>query len=77
MNDLLEVEGANGQAVQYLGYIQLSVQFPKEFVASHLEIQTLALIVPDNRVNYNIPILIGTNTLDSLYEQFLVTTPFN
>lgn len=47
VSDLLEIEGANGQAVQYLGYIQLSVQFPKEFVASQAEIQKLALIVPD------------------------------
>lgn len=70
VSDILEVEGANGQAVPYLGYIQLSMQFPKEFMSSQPEVQTLALIVPDTRSNSTVPVLIGTNTLDPLYEQF-------
>lgn len=70
VSDILEIEGANGQSVPYAGYVQLNVQFPKEFIASEPEVQTLALIVSDVRSNSNIPILIGTNTLDPLYEQF-------
>lgn len=75
VSDILEVEGANGQAVPYLGYIQLSMQFPKEFMASQPEIQTLALIVPDTRSNSSVPLLIGTNTLDPLYEQYCDGNP--
>lgn len=70
VSDILEVEGANGQAVPYLGYIHLNIQFPKEFISSQPEVQTLALIVPDTRSNSCVPVLIGTNTLDPLYEQF-------
>lgn len=70
VSDMLEVEGANGQAVPYLGYIQLHVKFPEEFIASQPEVQTLALIVPDTRSSSSMPVLIGTNTLDPLYEQF-------
>ncbi len=62
---LLEVEGANGQAVPYLGYVELNLKFPKNFLGVEAEVPTLALIVPDLT---NIPqILIGTNSLDVLY----------
>lgn len=70
VSDILEIEGANGQSVPYTGYVQVNLQFPKEFIASEPEIETLALIVQDVRSNSDIPVLIGTNTLDSLYEQF-------
>ncbi|KAL6455421.1 hypothetical protein MHYP_G00361230 [Metynnis hypsauchen] len=51
------------------------MQFPKEFMASQPEVQTLALIVPDTRSNSSVPVLIGTNTLDPLYEQFCDGNP--
>lgn len=75
VSDILEVEGANGQSVPYSGYIHLNLQFPKEFIACEPEVQTLALVVSDVRSNSNIPVLIGTNTLDSLYEQFCDGSP--
>lgn len=70
VSDLLEIEGANGQCVPYTGFVQINVKFPKELILSEPEIQTLALIVSDVRSNNSIPILIGTNTLDSLYKRF-------
>ncbi|KAI2645727.1 Retrovirus-related Pol polyprotein from transposon opus [Labeo rohita] len=69
VSEVLEVEGANGQKVPYTGYVQVSVQFPKGFINSEPQMHTLALIVPDTRSNSSIPVIIGTNTLDSLYEQ--------
>ena len=65
----LEVEGANGQAVPYLGYIKLNLTFPEEFVGTETEVPTLALVVPD--VNEMPQILIGTNTLDVLYSSYI------
>ncbi len=65
----LDVEGANGQAVPYLGYIEVSLEFPKEFIDTMPEISTLALIVPDLRSNTDLPVLIGTNVLDVLYTE--------
>lgn len=82
VNDLLEIEGANGHSVPYMGYVQVTIQFPKEFISAEPEIETLALIVPDVRSNSITPLLIGTNTLDPLYEQFcdddyLQTNPYS
>ncbi len=61
---LLEVEGANGQAVPYLGYVELNLKFSKNFLGVEAEVPTLVLIVSDLT---NIPqILIGTNSLNVL-----------
>lgn len=62
---LLEVEGANGQAAPYLGYVELALKFPQEFLGAKVEVPTLALVVPD--LTHVPQILIGTNTLDVLY----------
>lgn len=69
INQLLAVEGANGQLVPYLGYIEVCIKFPKEFISSEPEIYTLALVVPDVSSSSEVPLLIGTNTLDAIYEQ--------
>lgn len=47
LNNLLEVESANGQSVPYLGYVEVTITFPKDFVGVDIEVPTLALIVPD------------------------------
>ncbi|KAL1270863.1 hypothetical protein QQF64_029879 [Cirrhinus molitorella] len=65
LESLLEVEGANGQSVPYLGYVELTLTFPKEFLGVKSEVNTLALMVPDVM---NVPhVLVGTNSLDALY----------
>lgn len=69
ISDILEVEGANGQPVPYLGYVEVDLKFPKALLESEPEISTLALIVPDLPSNSGVPLLIGTNTLDPLYDQ--------
>lgn len=69
LNTLLEVEGANGQAVFYLGYVELILKFPREFLGIEAEIPTLALVVPDLM---NTPqVLTGTNSLDALYRDYV------
>ncbi|KAL0150798.1 hypothetical protein M9458_053880, partial [Cirrhinus mrigala] len=68
LDDLLEIEGAGGQAVPYLGYLELRIMFPKEITGRAAEILTLALVVPDCKTNSEIPALVGTNTLDALYK---------
>lgn len=47
LNDLLEVEGANGQSVPYLGYVETTFKFPRSSLGVDIEVPTLALIVPD------------------------------
>lgn len=74
LNDLLEVEAANGQDVPYLGYVEVNITFPKSSLGLDIEVPTLALIVPDMRSTLS-SVLIGTNALDVLYEQYSTTTP--
>lgn len=61
LGDLLDVEGANGQSVPYLGYVELSITLPKDFVGSDININTLALVIPPLRAEAREQILIGTN----------------
>lgn len=69
LNDLLQVEGAAGQSVPYLGYIELTITFPKDFLGAEVDIPTLALVIPDAHPECPSPVLIGMNTLEPLYEQ--------
>lgn len=69
LDDLLEVEGANGQSLPYLGFIKTVITFPRSSLGADIEVPTLALIVPN--LSSNSPsLLIGTNTLDVLYAQY-------
>ena len=68
IRDLLDIEGAGGQEVPYSGYIQVSIDFPENIMGKPVKVHTLALVVPDHRPHIPVPALIGTNTLDPLYE---------
>lgn len=68
VDDLLEIEGARGQVLSYLGYYQLSIEFPKEIAGRTAEVHTLALVVLDCKTNFEISALVGTNSLDALYK---------
>lgn len=76
LNNLLEVEGANGQDVPYLGYIEVTIKFPESLLGVDIEVPTLALIVLDMCSTLS-SVLIGTNTLDVLYEQYAANAPQN
>lgn len=65
----LQVEGANGEAVPYLGYVELNLIFPEEFLGKETEVPTLVLVVPD--VSSVPQILIGTNSSDVLYSSYV------
>lgn len=65
---LLEVEGAGGQNVPYLGYIEVSICFPQIITGKKEELMALVLVVPGHHLNSKIPLLIGTNALDRLYQ---------
>lgn len=49
----------------------MSVTFPKDFTEIDIEILTLALVLPDVHPDSQTLVLIGTNTLDVLYERYL------
>ncbi|CAI5671417.1 unnamed protein product [Oreochromis niloticus] len=70
-----QLEGAAGQTIPYLGYIEISVKFPRDFVGKEYEVTTLALVVPDPHPDVPAIVLIGMNTLEPLYEQYLNQHP--
>ncbi|KAK0132637.1 Paraneoplastic antigen Ma1 [Merluccius polli] len=70
LHDLLEVEGANGQLVPYLGYIEMTITFPNDFIGVPMDANTLALVVPDTSQSL---MLIGMNTLDVLFDIYSET----
>lgn len=45
--------------------------FPKDFVGSEMKIDTLALVIPHLRSAAQEQVLVGTNTLDILYSDFI------
>lgn len=70
LHDLLQVEGAAGQAVPYIGYIETTIMFPQDFLGTAFEVPTLAPIVPDVRPGSQSSVLIGMITLEALYTQY-------
>lgn len=74
LTELLHIEGAAGQSVPYLGYVEIAVTFPEDFLGSKFAIQTLAL-VPDIKPGFPTSVLIGMNTLEALYERFSTFQP--
>lgn len=75
LENLLEVEGANGQAVLYLGYIELALSFPKKFVGVEVEFRTLALVVPDLKSLSQV--IVCTNSLNVLYSHCIRENEIN
>lgn len=71
VNALLEIEGAGGQQVPYLGYIEARVTFPLSVPGREEELVVLALVVPECKFNSRTPLLIGTNVLLRLYDKVL------
>ncbi|KAI5618057.1 hypothetical protein C0J50_22646 [Silurus asotus] len=71
LNNLLEVQAANGQSVPYLGYVEVKVTFPRDFLGSDVEVSTLALVIPETGGTAQPKVLIGTNTLDLAYDKYL------
>ncbi|CAI5671364.1 unnamed protein product [Oreochromis niloticus] len=63
---LLEIEGAGGQHVPYLGYVET---FPQNITGKEEELVVLALVVPECHFNSRIPVLIGTNALLRLHDK--------
>lgn len=80
---VLDIEGAAGQQVPYLGYIEVELQFPKRACGTDKCVSALVLVSPDHSYTEKVPLLVGTNVLRSLISdcikkggvQFLKTLP--
>lgn len=62
INTLIEVEGASGQLLPYLGYVELTLKLPR----LDIEQPCPFLVVGQTRYNSLVPVLVGTNVLHRL-----------
>ena len=58
LNDLLQVEGANGQPLPYVGFVEVELSVPESKTKTYL-----LLVVPTTTFSKDIPVLLGTNIL--------------
>ena len=63
---ILKIEGADGQHLPYLGYIEIKLQSNG---ANGIKHPCLLLVVPDSTYNLNVPLLLGTNGLSTFMEE--------
>lgn len=61
----MQIEGAAGHSLPYLGYVDMVVTFQSEFLGVNFNVSTLALVVPDVGARQS-PVVIGMNTLEPL-----------
>ena len=63
LGDIIEVEGAGGCKVPFLGYIEVSISFPQNVNGTSETMDAVVLVVPDTAFNLKTPLLIGTNLI--------------
>ena len=70
LDDILKVEGAGGQDVPLLGYIEADIAFPEQTSGVKEQIPTILLIVPNTNFNKDVPVVIGTNCITRCMTSF-------
>lgn len=68
----LDITGANGSKLPYLGYSVLDVSFPS-FTSNNVSVPIL--IVPDTEYSQTVPLIVGTNILNFLKSSGLEGLP--
>ena len=71
LDQLLEIEGASGQILKYVGYIEVDLKIPD----TAIQLTVPLLVVPDTGYSTEIPLLIGTNVLKVIMEEEKPTGP--
>jgi hypothetical protein len=65
INEILDIECAGGSQLPYSGYIEVNINTP----GSTNNFNTyLVLVVPDSNYKHHIPLLIGTNVLNTMHQ---------
>jgi transposase InsO family protein len=68
LETLLEVEGAGGTLLPYLGYIEIDLTLPGKVLGDAKTMMSLFLVTQDTRYNRQCPVLIGTNIISHCLE---------
>ena len=64
---ILEIECADGQSLPYLGYVITDIV--AHGVDNMTPLPCVFLIVPDSRYNHSVPVLLGTNVLQTIIDR--------
>lgn len=70
LNAMLQLTGAAGQNVPYIGFIAVTMSWPE---LSITELLCPMLVVPSKAVIPGVPVIIGTNVLRIILDQLLQT----
>ena len=65
IKEILDIECAGGSQLPYSGYIELNINRPG---STNNFITYLVLVIPDSNYNQHIPLLIGTNVLNTILQ---------
>ena len=63
LNTLLKIEGAGGNTLPYLGFIEANISLPSHVLGKEKFLTSLFLVTPDTNYNQTCPVLIGTNII--------------
>jgi transposase InsO family protein len=65
----LTVHTAGGNILPYLGYVELTLELAPGL---GIPMDILALVIDDSKCDPNVPVVIGTNVLDTAYDSLMV-----
>ncbi|XP_048250935.1 uncharacterized protein LOC125378965 [Haliotis rufescens] len=68
ISSLLEVHGAGGAKLPYLGYVEATIAIPPDFMGQVVEVPALILVVPTTDFTSKVPLILGTNVLRAACE---------
>ena len=63
LEDILKIEGAGGQNVPFLGFIEVDISFPEETSGMRDCLTAIVLVVQNTSFNKQVPMVIGTNVV--------------
>ena len=69
VGDILNIECADGESLPYTGYIEVDIAVPKG-LPNAKPISCLFLVTPDTQYSAKTPVILGTNILQELMEDF-------
>ena len=69
VGDLLRIEGAGGQEVPFIGYIEASLTINLHSTTPGFDVPCLLLVVPETSYNRRVPVIVGTNVIKSCQEE--------
>ncbi|PVD21605.1 hypothetical protein C0Q70_17404 [Pomacea canaliculata] len=69
LDSTLQVIGAGGHSVPYIGVVRVSVWLPKDVVGVDSKVDTLLLVCPDTEYSSRVPVIAGTNILRAYARQ--------